>query len=78
MMLTLAVTLVQIVFLAASFSGGAGAGTGWMSVLMCGSIPAATLPLVFMRFKYKRLEIDAPAADRRRFKASAFDAFGCF
>ena len=56
MVLVLAVTAVQVVFLGVSFSGGG--GTAWMMWFMALSIPASAAPLLFMRARYPRLVMD--------------------
>ena len=71
MVLTLLITVVQIVFLAVSFMPGAGGSSRWMDWAMLVVTPVCTLPLIFMRSDYNRLLVDNPAL-----KMSRFDQWG--
>ena len=74
-LLSLLITIVQIVYLAVSFIPARASSTAWMNWLMVLVTPACVLPLVAMRARYNRLADDDPSAQE---KVGLLDRFGCF
>ena len=74
-LLTLLITIVQIVYLAVSFIPALASSTAWMNWLMVIVTPVCVMPLVAMRARYNRLADDDPSAVK---KVGILDSFGCF
>jgi hypothetical protein len=58
--LSLQITIVQIVFLAVSFVPGQASNSAWMNWAMMLVTPIFTLPLLLIRLDYNRRKVDQP------------------
>ena len=58
--LSILITVVQIVFLAISFMPGSTSSSAWMDWTMLVVTPAFIAPILFRKLKYHRLRIDKP------------------
>ena len=74
-LLSLLITIVQIVYLAISFIPTLAGSTAWMNWLMVFVTPICAMPLLAMRARYNRLADDDPSALE---KVGVLDWIGCF
>ena len=77
-LISLLVTLVQIIFLGLSFIPPLASSTVWMNWLMFLVLPAFMMPLALMRVKYNRLELDVHQEEQDQIERGAIDRFGVF
>ena len=77
-LISLLVTLVQIIFLGLSFIPPLAASTVWMNWLMFLVLPSLMLPLAFMRVEYNRLQLDVHQEEQGEVKRGRIDHFGIF